>query len=98
VRRIGNLPASAIVFRGVKASTRGVHLVVLHYLLKGDRTFFVSVNEGPGLEVPLSGTSWTEPAQVALSLPLRAGENTLKVYNDGEYAPDLDRIEVHPPI
>jgi hypothetical protein len=94
VRRIGHLPASSIVVRGIRVPAPGVYRVVLHYLLKGDRTFFVRVNDGPGLEVPLSGTSWTEPAQVTLSLPLRAGENTIELYNDSEYAPDLDKVVV----
>jgi hypothetical protein len=94
VRRIGHLPASSIVVRGIQVPSTGVYAVVIHYLLKGDRTFFVRVNDGPGLEVPLSGTSWTEPAQVPLSLPLRAGGNTIELYNDSEYAPDLDKVVV----
>jgi hypothetical protein len=96
VRRIGNLPASRLTFTGVRADSGGPHTVVLYYLLKGDRTFFVSVNGGGAIEVPLEGVSWTQPAAAPITVGLRAGANTITLYNDTDFAPDLDRIVVRP--
>jgi hypothetical protein len=74
----------------------GRYTVVVHYLLSGDRTIFVAVNDAPGLEMRLSGTSWFKPASAPITVPLQGGVNALRFYNDAAYAPDLDRVVVRP--
>jgi hypothetical protein len=78
----------------VTVATSGNHLVTIHYLLNGGRSFFVSVNGCPGIEVPVKGHSWSVPAKLSIMLPLEAGRNTIKFYNENSYAPDLDLIVV----
>jgi hypothetical protein len=96
VRRIGNLPANGLEVTGVHVPTAGRHKLEIHYLLSGERTLFVSVNGGPGVELPLAGTSWVKPQMTALPVDLRAGTNVIRFFNDAAYAPDLDRIVVRP--
>jgi hypothetical protein len=94
VRRIGNSPANSVTIKGVTSTTPGNTAIAILYLLEGNRSFYVSVNDAPGVEVAVKGDSWLVPARVEVSLPLAAGTNTLRFYNDAAYAPDLDRIVV----
>jgi hypothetical protein len=96
VRRIGNLPANGLEVTDVHVPTAGRHTLEIHYLLSGERTLLVSVNGGPGVELPLAGTSWVKPQTTTLGVDLRAGTNVIRFFNDAAYAPDLDRIVVRP--
>jgi hypothetical protein len=94
VRIIGFSPLNHVVVNNVIAAASGNYLVTIYYLLNGSRSFFVSVNSSPGIEVPVKGDSWSVPAKVSIVLPLESGSNTIKFYNDDLYAPDLDMIVV----
>ncbi|GAA3804355.1 alpha-L-fucosidase [Sphaerisporangium flaviroseum] len=78
----------------VNASTAGSKQVRVYAEVNGTRSFLISVNGGAGVEVPVTGTDWYSPASVAVTLSLNAGANTLRFYNNGANAPDLDRITV----
>jgi hypothetical protein len=78
----------------VPVPTAGDYMVQIDYLVEGARTFVLSVNDGPGVEVAVRGNSWGVPASTGLVLPLRAGLNAIRFYNPRAYAPDLDRIVV----
>ncbi len=94
VRRIGGNPLNALVFEGVTVGASGNYVVAVLYLLNGSRSFFVSVNDAAGFEVPLTGQSWSVPGVVRITLPLRAGLNKIKFYNERSFAPDLDAIVI----
>jgi Alpha galactosidase C-terminal beta sandwich domain/NPCBM-associated, NEW3 domain of alpha-galactosidase len=97
VRFIGNSPNNYVTFRDVAVDQAGEYPLLLDYTLDGSRSFWVSVNGGEGSEVPLTGDSWDFPATTSTTVPLAAGTNTIKVYNDTAYAPDLDRIRIAEP-
>ena len=94
VRKIGSNPLNYVMLNNVTVGTSGNRLITVYYLLDGNRSFFVSVNGDPGIQVPLTGNSWSTLAKTSISLPLNAGSNAIKFYNDSIYAPDLDRIVV----
>jgi len=93
-RSIGNGTRNYVELLAVRADREGEHELVIHYLVDGDRTFFVSVNGAEGFEVPLSGSNWTVPTQKSIRVRLREGTNRLRLYNERGWAPDLDRIVV----
>ncbi|RCG25939.1 alpha-L-fucosidase [Sphaerisporangium album] len=93
VRFIGN-NANNYATLTVNASTAGTKQVTVYAEVSGTRSFFVSVNGGAGVEVPVTGTDWYSPTSVTVPLSLTAGANTLRFYNNGANAPDLDRITV----
>lgn len=97
VRRIGNAPASHVVMSDIAVPQSGSYALRVDYVLSGSRTFFLSVNGGPGIELPLHGHSWSQPASATVTVRLEAGRNKVKVYNDTAYAPDLDRLVVLAP-
>jgi hypothetical protein len=92
---IGNGAANFVTIGGVTPSVAGNRQLTITYLLNGSRSFFVSVNGGAGIEVPLTGTSFATPATTTITVPLNAGANSIKFYNNSAYAPDLDRISVN---
>jgi hypothetical protein len=92
VRDIGGGPMNFVIFRDIIIGKSGNYVVVIYYVLSGSRSFFVSVNDGPGIEVPLTGDSWAQIKRVAITVPLNAGSNKIKFYNDNSAAPDLIRI------
>ena len=93
-RSVGSGARNYVELTGVRADRDGEHELVIHYLVDGTRTFFVSVNSEPGVEVRVTGANWTLPAQASLRSRLKAGANTIRFYNDKDWAPDLDRIVV----
>jgi hypothetical protein len=78
----------------VDAARAGDYALRVDYLLNGSRSFFVSVNDGPGRELPLTGQSWSVPSTASLTVRLQAGRNKVRFYNDHAFAPDLDRVVV----
>jgi len=92
VRNIGKSKQNQLTINHVAVAKDGNYEMENCYLLKGDRTFFIQVNGGIPFKLPLSGKSWFEVAKTSMSVPLTAGSNMVKFYNDHDYAPDLDRI------
>jgi len=93
VRFIGNNSANYATLT-VNAATAGTEQLTVYGEVDGTRSFFVSVNGGTGAELPMTGTSWSTPASTTMNVTLTAGNNTIRFYNNGANAPDLDKITV----
>ncbi|ETK32283.1 alpha-galactosidase D [Microbispora sp. ATCC PTA-5024] len=93
VRFIGNGTANYVTLT-VSAAAAGSRQVTIAGTVNGTRTFSVSANGGAPVTASLTGTDWNTPVTATVSLPLNAGSNSVKIYNDSAYAPDLDRITV----
>jgi len=73
----------------------GSRTMNIYYLVSGTRTLFYRVNGGAGVSVSLSGSSFSTPAApLAVTINMNAGSNTIRFYNNGAFAPDLDRITI----
>ncbi len=91
---IGNGAANYVTLN-VNASASGNQSLTVYGLVSGTRSFSVSINGGAAQTVSMTGTSWTTPfAASPITVALNAGNNTVKLYNDSAYAPDLDRIVI----
>jgi hypothetical protein len=94
VRNIGGAPDAHVVFPDVTVGAAGDYTLYLDYTVNGDRSYFVSVNGGAPAEVKVSGVGNATVQTASLRVPLRAGANTIRVYNEADSAPDLDRISL----
>ena len=94
VRAIGNVASNYVELGGVTVAATGDYRLRIDYLLNGSRSFFVSVNGGPGMELPVSGEHWATPSTTSLTVRLQAGGNRIRFYNETAFAPDLDRIVI----
>jgi hypothetical protein len=93
---IGNGPANFVTFNNVRATLAGNHTLTVFCLVKGSRSFSVSVNGGAAQTVSCTGTTFSVPVSnpPSITVNLNAGSNTIKFFNDTAFAPDLDRITV----
>ena len=96
VRFIGNNATSFVTVNNIQVASAGNYRVQIDYAVDGARSFFLSVNGGAAIEVPVTGTSFATPASTAVTLPLAAGNNAIRFFNNAAFAPDLDRVSVSP--
>jgi hypothetical protein len=94
VRHIGNGPSNYLFLNNIIVARTANYEMVICYVLDGTRSFFIKVNNNAPIEVALTGKSWLEVAKISITVPLKAGSNTIKFYNDTGYAPDLDRVVI----
>lgn len=94
VRNIGGSADAAVTFGDVTVEQAGQRQLYLDYTVNGNRSFFVSVNGGDPIELAVSGVGNNTPATVSAPVTLQAGANTIKVFNNSDSAPDLDRLSL----
>lgn len=94
VRNLGGSPGAFVSFENVTVDRAGQHQLYIDYTVNGTRSFFVSVNGVAAGEVSVTGLGNDTPATVSLPVTLQAGNNTIKLHNDDNSAPDLDRISL----
>jgi hypothetical protein len=91
---VGGNGGNRVVFPQVDAATSGDHVLTIHAASADPRTVYVSVNGGAGVPVAIQSSGWATPAIATVTVTLGRGNNTIALYNDGQWAPDIDRIVV----
>jgi hypothetical protein len=94
VRNIGGSPDAYVLFPNVTVPTAGPYTLFIDFTVNGDRSFFVTVNGGTPIEVAVSGVGNNTPYTTSVPVTLQGGANTIKMHNDQESAPDLDRLSL----
>jgi hypothetical protein len=95
VRFIGDGASNFLVINNINVSTAGNYTLTIYYVVSGTRSFSISVNGGAAISFTVSGTTWEAPgAPVAVTIPLNAGSNSIKFFNNSAFAPDIDRITI----
>jgi hypothetical protein len=99
--KAGNIGAGAannVTFSNVTVPSSGTYELEIDYQTSGQRSYFISINEGAPTELDLNGSSFNDPAVIIIPVQLNSGVNTIQIGNPTGYAPDLDRIVVAPPV
>jgi len=94
VRNIGGSPDAAVLFEDVTVDAEGQYRLFIDYTVNGDRSFWVSVNGAAPVEAAVSGQGNSTMQTTTVPVSLRAGANTIRIFNDQEAAPDLDRLSL----
>jgi hypothetical protein len=94
VRNIGGSPDASVVFPDVIVPADGQYTLFIDFTVNGPRSYFVSVNGAAPIEVAVNGVGNTTPDTASIPITLHAGPNTIKIANDTQSAPDLDRLSV----
>jgi hypothetical protein len=97
VRNIGGAPDAFVQFDNVEVPAAGQYRLHIDYTVNGDRSFFISANGGEPVRARVDGIGNNTPEATSVLINLKAGANSLKVFNDAEGAPDLDRISLGAP-
>lgn len=81
----------------VTAPEAGFYDLVLHYSSGDPRTIYLSINDGAGIEIPCTASGgWTTVATTAIQVEMNEGTNSLKFYNNGGWAPNIDKFTLTP--
>jgi hypothetical protein len=97
VGHIGNGPANYVTLAVSVPSAADYLLTVTYELDTSQRSLVIAVNGATRATMQINGgAGWTTPATRGTTIPLVAGTNLIKFFNDavGSYAPDLDKITV----
>ncbi|MGS2617697.1 CBM35 domain-containing protein [Micromonospora sp. LZ34] len=94
VRNMGGSPDAYVLFENVTVDSARVYTLFIDFTVNGNRSFFLTVNGGTPIEVPVSGVGNNTPYTTSVPVTLDAGTNSIKVHNDHDSAPDLDRLSL----
>ncbi|MEV0621436.1 CBM35 domain-containing protein [Nonomuraea sp. NPDC050404] len=94
VRNIGGSAGASVRFDDVTVDQAGDYKLYIDFTVNGNRSYFVTVNGAAPIEVPTSGMGNATVYTEVVTVPLKAGGNTITIGNDGDSAPDLDRISL----
>ena len=94
VRFIGSTSSNFLVVNNLSVATAGTYALTIQYGVNGTRTFDLSVNGGATIAVNCTGTDFNTPAKTTVSVTLKAGNNSIKFFNNTAWAPDLDVVSV----
>ena len=94
---IGSGNANAVTFNNVVADRDGEYDLKVYYISGEARNLYIKVNDDDPVKMEnLIGISkdWNAVSAKTISIDLKSGENTICLYNDEAYAPNIDRIAV----
>jgi hypothetical protein len=94
IRFIGKGSANYVGINNVNVPAAGSYSVTIFGYSNELRSFSMSVNGTSAGAVSLQGPDWITPVSVTRMVNLKAGNNTIKLFNDSVMAPDLDRVVV----
>jgi hypothetical protein len=95
VRFIGGNTSNFLVFNNINVASAGSYTLTIYYVVNGTRSFSISVNGGAAMNFTVSGTTWNAPGTpVSVTIPLNAGNNSIKFFNNTAFGPDMDRITI----
>ncbi|MFF4752155.1 alpha-galactosidase D [Streptomyces sp. NPDC002514] len=95
-KKVGNLYlGSKLQFNDVTVKKAGIYTVNVAYVSGDPRSVTVYSNSGHGTSLKFPSTGdWGTAETVSVQLALKAGSNTITFDSGGDYAPDIDRIDV----
>ena len=94
---VGGGAGNTVTFTDIPADEDGYYTLKVHYISGSPRDLYIKVNED--MPVKLTGlvanaNDWSAVASKAVTVQLKKGVNTICLYNDLSYAPNIDRIAV----
>ncbi len=92
---IGNGVSNYLQFHQVYVDEAGDATVRFFYISGEDRSAMISVNGGAYQSFTFANSGgWDELGTKDITLPLNAGQNTIRITNDTWYAPMIDKISL----
>lgn len=93
---LGGGGRNAVTFPNVKVATAGDYRLQIDATTTTDSSLSISINDAAPVDVTIPGTTKGVVTTTALSVPLNAGANEIKVFSKAARGPGLDRIAVAP--
>ena len=97
-KRVGDIGRNGTLqFNNVMEKSTDTYRLTIYYVYGGNgrRPLYINVNNRLASVVTVLGTgNWNVVETVKVTISLHSGNNTIKLYNPGHSAPDIDRIFV----
>lgn len=96
VEYVGGGAENTVAF-DVPAAEDGYHTLMVHYISGSPRDLYIRVNEDEPIKLTglvANEKDWSAVASKAVTVQLKKGANTICLYNDLDFAPNIDRIAV----
>ena len=85
-----------IQWRGVRVQKTGRYMLTLTYFCGEDRDISLEIS-GKGIGTfTTHSRNWKKAATMKLPIALKKGDNIIRLYNAGNWMPDIDRMELRP--
>ncbi len=93
VRYLGKRATNDLVWQEVKVDADGDYAVTFDYASPDDRAFMVSVDGGAATRIAVPASKGIV-SSVETRLRLKAGVHRVRLFNETEWMPDLDRMTI----
>lgn len=94
-RYLGNGPENYIEFKNVWVNSTDSYKLNIDYFSGDNRDLYVQINGNAPIKLSqLNSGGWNKIGTVGINSQLLKGNNTIKLYNNDEYAPDIDRLRI----
>ena len=91
---LGYRPGNDIQWRNVRVDKAGQRTMTLHFFTGEWREIRVEVNGKQLGAYTVNGKDWTKPQILKINIDLQEGNNVIRLWNDGVWLPDMDKMEL----
>ena len=91
---LGYRPGNDIQWRNVRVDKAGRRTMTLHFFAGEWREIRVEVNGKQLGAYPVNGKDWSKPQTLKIDIDLQEGDNVIRLWNDGVWLPDMDKMEL----
>ena len=91
---VGYRPGNDIQWKNVRVDKAGRRTMTLHFFAGEWREIRVEVNGKQLGAYSVNGKDWTKPQTLKINIDLQEGNNVIRLWNDGVWLPDMDKMEL----
>lgn len=94
---LGGNANNTLTFDTVNVDSDGTYELKIYFVTGAKRDLYVCINDSTVIKLSdlLANTNdWVAVKSTSINVSLKAGTNTIKLYNDKAYAPSIDRIAI----
>ena len=89
---LGSRPENDMQWQNVWSREGGKYKMTIYYCTGQQRKFSVDVNGKFVKTFTVNNGNWDSPSSVDCEIELEPGENVVRLYNNTDWAPDMDRM------
>ena len=91
---MGYRPGNDIQWKNVRVDKAGRRTMTLHFFAGEWREIRVEVNGKQLGAFTVNGKDWSRPQTLQVEVDLQEGNNVIRLWNDGVWLPDMDKMEL----
>lgn len=91
---LGYRPGNDLLWKNVRVDKTGRRTMTLTFYAGNWREIKVEVNGKQVGTYPIDGKDWKKPISLDVEIDLHAGDNVIRLWNDGVWLPDIDKMEL----